>query len=259
MNQRIEQLTHAQLPFSSTFHGFCARVLRKQGSAVGLDSNYLIFDSGDQTTLIRQILKQKKINKQRLKPNAAKTAISTAKNNLIDVDQFEEEAQDEYHQLIARVYREYQRQLLEQNAVDFDDLLLHTVNLFTHFPDVLERYQQQFEHVLVDEYQDTNKAQYKLTKFLAQPQNNVYVVGDFSQSIYAWRGADYRNLFYLKQDYDQIKEYKLEQNYRSTQPILDAATQLISANTTHPVLRLWTKQKQGEPITIIKCNSGARL
>ncbi len=256
MNQRIQTLTNTQLPFSGTFHSFCARVLRKEGVNIDLQPNYLIFDSSDQATLMRQIFKDKNIDTQRYKPNAVRSIISQAKNNLLDVDEFEEQADDEYQIKIAQLYREYQRRLLKQNAVDFDDLLIHSVTLFTHFPNVLDKFQDQFSHVLIDEYQDTNKAQYKLTKLLAQPQNNIYVVGDFSQSIYAWRGADYKNLLYLKQDYEKIAEYKLEQNYRSTEPILKAATRLISANTTHPILKLWTNDKSGDPITIIECSSG---
>lgn len=256
MNQRIQELTNNQLPYSGTFHGFCARLLRHHGKAVGLEPNYLIYDSSDQTTLLRQVVNELEINTQHFKPNAIKAMISTAKNNLIDVDEFAQQAENKYQQAAARVYRRYQHQLLEQNAVDFDDLLQHTITLLTHHPQVLEKLQNQFVHVLVDEYQDTNKAQYQLTKLLAQPQDNVYVVGDFAQSIYAWRGADYRNLLHLKQDFKQLTEYKLEQNYRSTQPILQAATKLISSNTTHPVLKLWTNNKTGEPITLIKANSG---
>jgi len=256
MNQRIQTLTNTQLPFSGTFHSFCARVLRREATNIGLQPNYLIFDSSDQATLMRQIVKDKNIDTQRYKSNAIRSIISQAKNNLLDVDEFEEQAEDEYQQKIANLYREYQHRLLKQNAVDFDDLLMHTVTLFTHFPKILDRFQEQFSHVLIDEYQDTNKAQYKLTKLLSQPQNNIYVVGDFSQSIYAWRGADYKNLLYLKQDYEQIAEYKLEQNYRSTEPILKAATKLISANTTHPILKLWTNDKSGDPIIIIECSSG---
>ncbi len=255
MNQRIQQLTNAQLPHSGTFHGFCARILRKEGRVIGLEPNYLIYDSSDQATLMRQIFKDKNINTQRYKPNAIRSIISKAKNDLVDVDEFEQQADDDYHLQVAKLYREYQHRLLKQNAVDFDDLLIHAVTLFTHHPEILSRFQELFTHVLIDEYQDTNKAQYLLTKQLAQPQQNVYVVGDFSQSIYAWRGADYRNLFFLKQDYNNIKEYRLEQNYRSTQPILEAATKIISQNTTHPVLKLWTKNSAGEPITLIKCSS----
>jgi len=161
-------------------------------------------------------------------------------------------AHDDAQEFAAKVYQIYQYKLRELNAFDFDDLLLETVNLLQNDKEILGYYQDQVEHVLVDEYQDTNKAQYFLTKFFAHPHDNLYVVGDFSQSIYAWRGADYRNLMRLGQDFEKIKEYKLEQNYRSTQTILDAATQVISQNTSHPVLGLWTENTQSEPITVIE-------
>ena len=255
MNKRVQQLTGYKLPYSGTFHGFCARILRRESEAIGLSSDYLIYDAADQTTLLKQIYKDKNINTQKFKPNTVKALISNAKNDLMDVDEYEQQADNDFHQTVAKIYRWYQQRLLQQNAVDFDDLLNNMVTLFNHHPQILEKYQQQFEHVLVDEYQDTNKAQYQLTKQLSLPQRNVYVVGDFSQSIYAWRGADYRNLFYLKQDFKDIAEYRLEQNYRSTQQILTAATKLISNNTTHPILKLWTNKKTGEPVTILATNS----
>ena len=254
MNKRVQQLTGYKLPYSGTFHGFCARLLRQESKAIGLSSDYLIYHVADQTTLLKQIYKDKNINTQKFKPSAIKALISNAKNDLLDVDEYEQQADNDFHQTVAKIYRWYQRRLLEQNAVDFDDLLNNMVTLFNHHPQILEKYQQQFEHVLVDEYQDTNRAQYQLTKQLSLPQRNVYVVGDFSQSIYAWRGADYRNLFYLKQDFKDMTEYRLEQNYRSTQQILTAATQLISNNTTHPILNLWTNKKTGDHVTIVATN-----
>ncbi len=256
MAKRIQQLTGYQLPYSGTFHSFCARILRREGQALGYAPNFLIFDTSDQQSLLKQIYKERNINPKKFKLNTVKALISQAKNNLLDVDQYQLQAEDEFQQEVAKLYRTYQQHLLEQNAVDFDDLLFNVVTLFNHYPDTLSKYQQQFDHVLVDEYQDTNKAQYQLTKNLSLPQNNVYVVGDFAQSIYAWRGADYRNLFYLKQDFKNLAEYKLEQNYRSTQPILSAATELISNNTTHPILKLWTEQKTGEPIVVMETQSG---
>ncbi|HQM16144.1 MAG TPA: UvrD-helicase domain-containing protein [Candidatus Woesebacteria bacterium] len=256
MNQRIQYLTNTSLPFSGTFHSFCARLLRIEGTAIGLNQRYLIFDSNDQLTLMKQIFKDRRIDPQRYKPASVRAAISMAKNNLVDVDLFAEQAQDEYQEQIAKIYREYQHKLLIQNAVDFDDLLINAVTLLLHHSSILEKYQNQFAHVLIDEYQDTNKAQYQLTKLLAAPQQNIFAVGDFSQSIYAWRGADYRNLFFLKQDFGKIKEYLLEQNYRSTQPILSVATHLISANTSHPVLKLWTEKQSSQPIQIVHASSG---
>ncbi len=255
MNKRVEKLTGYELPFSGTFHSFCARILRHQGKLLGYSANYLIYDTSDQKSLLRQIYKENQINSKKYKLNAVKAQISKAKNDMLDVDEYQRGAEDDFHQMAAKIYRKYQHKLLEQNAMDFDDLLLNTVTLFNHNPEVLKKYQQQFDHVLVDEYQDTNKAQYQLTKQLSLPQRNVYAVGDFSQSIYAWRGADYRNLFFLKQDFKDMTEYRLERNYRSTQPILAAATKLISNNTTHPVLSLWTDKEAGDPITVIESNT----
>ncbi len=255
MLQRIKQLTQTELPYSGTFHSFCAHILRQEGHLLGYSPNFLIYDTTDQQALIKDIYKEKGLNSKKFKQSAIKAMISNAKNNLLDADQYAAQISNEFEETAAKVYRLYQQKLLKQNAVDFDDLLFSTVALFKQQPQILTRYQQQFDHVLVDEYQDTNKAQYQLTKQLAQPQKNVYVVGDFAQSIYAWRGADYRNLLYLKQDFQQIKEYRLEQNYRSTRPILKAATKLISNNSTHPVLTLWTKNKTGQPIVITETNS----
>jgi DNA helicase-2/ATP-dependent DNA helicase PcrA len=255
MNQRVRELTSHQLPFSGTFHSFCARILRKEGQMVGLSQDYLIFDTNDQKTLLRQIYKDLAINKKRYKQRMVKSLISKAKNELVTVDEYVQYADNDFKQTIGRIYQVYQHRLKQQNAVDFDDLLFKVVKLFENNKAILSQYQQQFNHVLVDEYQDTNKAQYQLTKMLSQPQSNVYVVGDFSQSIYAWRGADYRNLFYLKQEYQDISEYRLERNYRSTQPILKAATELISNNTTHPVLDLWTDKSSEEKITVIECST----
>ncbi len=255
MNQRVRELTSHQLPFSGTFHSFCARILRKEGQMVDLNQDYLIFDVNDQKTLLRQIYKDLAINKKKYKQRMVKSLISKAKNELITVDEYVQYADNDFKQTIGRIYKVYQHRLKQQNAVDFDDLLFKVVKLFENNKAILDQYQQQFNHVLVDEYQDTNKAQYQLTKMLSQPQSNVYVVGDFSQSIYAWRGADYRNLFYLKQEYQDISEYRLERNYRSTQPILKAATELISNNTTHPVLDLWTDKSSQEKITVIECST----
>lgn len=255
MNQRIQQITGYQLPYSGTFHSFCARLLRKQGRHIGLNPDYLIYDSSDQAALLRQIYKDLEINKSKYKPKAIKSIISSAKNDMTTADEYSQQASDSFQQTVARIYKAYQRYLHKRNAVDFDDLLLKTVQLLQTQSEILDQYQQKLIHVMVDEYQDTNKAQYKLTKLLAQPQNNVYVVGDFSQSIYAWRGADYRNLFYLKQDYQNMAEYRLERNYRSTQPILSAATKLIANNTTHPVLELWTDKESEDKLTVIECET----
>ncbi len=251
MNKRVEKQTGQHLPYSGTFHRICALILRKHGPAIGLNHQYTIYDSNDQQALIKQIYRDHDYSHKQFNRYAVKSVISKAKNQLQTVADFTSQTDSDFAEHTAKVYRYYQQKLTAAQAVDFDDLLLKTVLLFREKPAILRQYQTQFEHLLVDEYQDTNQAQYQLTKLLSQPQNNVYVVGDFSQSIYAWRGADYRNLKYLKQDFADVSEYRLEQNYRSTQTILDAATQVISQNTGHPILKLWTEKSRQQPITII--------
>lgn len=240
MNERVEKLTGIRLPFAGTFHRICARILRVDGHHIGLTASFVIFDSDDQQQLIKSILKELSLDHKEYKPGAIIGMISNAKNELIAPDDYATMAQGKYQQAAAKVYKKYQLDLRKNNAVDFDDLLLKTLELLVAHPNVLAKYQRQFEHVLVDEYQDTNKAQYQLTALLAAPQNNIFVVGDAAQAIYSWRGADYRNLLQLKKDFPEIKEYRLEQNYRSTQTILSAASEVIRQNTSHPILELWT-------------------
>ncbi len=250
MKDRILQLTGLQLPFAGTFHSTAARILRSTAHLRGLTSNFVIYDSDDQTTLVKSIYKSLGIDATHYKPAAVRAAISKAKNELTTASQFQEEAVGDFDTTVARVYKAYTKALQEANAVDFDDLLLHVVLLLTENASIREEYQRAFTHILVDEYQDTNKAQYAFTKLLAHPQNNLYVVGDFSQSIYAWRGADYRNMLHLTRDFPNLTQYKLEQNYRSTQTILDAATAVISLDTDHPILELWTARTDSQPITL---------
>ncbi len=256
MNNRVLELTGSKLPFSGTFHRTCATILRRDGYHIGLAPGFSIYDSDDQLALIKQIYKEHAMSVKDFNPKAVKATISTAKNEMITWEEYEKFATGQYQEFVARVYKLYQRALKEQQAVDFDDLMLLTVELFRTNKEVLGKYQEQIQHVLVDEYQDTNKVQYQLTKYLALPQNNIYVVGDFSQSIYAWRGADYRNLLHLKTDFANITEYRLEQNYRSTQTILDAATQIIAQNTDHPVLKLWTENTQTDQLTLLETETG---
>ncbi len=256
MNNRVMELTGSKLPFSGTFHRICATILRRDGYYIGLAPGFSIYDSDDQLSLIKQIYKEHGFSVKDYNPKAVKATISTAKNEMITWEEYEKFATGQYQEFVARVYKLYQRALKEQQAVDFDDLMLLTVELFRTNKEVLGKYQDQIQHVLVDEYQDTNKVQYQLTKYLALPQNNIYVVGDFSQSIYAWRGADYRNLLHLKTDFANIAEYRLEQNYRSTQTILDAATNIISQNTDHPVLKLWTENTITHHLTLLETETG---
>ncbi len=255
LKQRIEVQTGSRLPFSGTFHSLSARILRREGLALGLDPNFVIYDTDDQTSLLKLIHKEHGIDPQRFSLSAVRGAISTAKNELLSATEYTDLAKGAFQEHVARIYGLYQTALAKAQALDFDDLLLKHLFLLQRVASVRDRYQDQFTHVLVDEYQDTNKVQYELTKLLAAPQGNLFVVGDFSQSIYAWRGADYRNMMNLKKDFPEIKEYRLEQNYRSHQTILDAATDVISLNTSHPILKLWTTRAQEEPITVFELYS----
>jgi len=256
MNKRVVELTGVSLPLSGTFHRIAAKVLRRDGYHLGLSPNYTIYDSDDQLSLVKQIYKEHHFDAKQYNPKAVKAHISKAKNELVSWQTYEKLAADQFQEFSARVYKLYQLALRDQQAVDFDDLLLLLVELLHQHKPVLNKYQSQITHVLVDEYQDTNKAQYELTKLFTKPQNNVYVVGDFAQSIYAWRGADYRNMMQLKTDFDDIAEFRLEQNYRSTQSILDAATNVISQNTAHPILNLWTENTDTHQLQLIEAASG---
>lgn len=256
MKQRIISLTGNSLPLAGTFHSICAKFLRMHADKLGVSRQFSIYDSDDQMALMKTIYKQHNLSTQDFNPNGVKAAISNAKNELIDPDEYERFAQGAYQLHTAKVYHWYQRALRDSQAFDFDDLLTQTVRLFSNHKELRQKYQNMIAHVLIDEYQDTNKAQYELTKLLSAPQNNIFVVGDFSQSIYAWRGADYRNMMLLKHDFPHITEYKLEQNYRSHQTILDAATNVIAQNTSHPILKLWTDNTSNEPITAFEANSG---
>lgn len=252
MIERIIALTGLSLQYSGTFHSVCARILRKHAPLVGLNHSFVIYDADDQLSLVKAIYKQHNFSTAQLKPQSARGLISDAKNDLRSWEDIMNSAGNDNEILLAKIYKFYQQALAEAQAVDFDDLLLLTIRLFTENEVVAHRYQTQFQHVLVDEYQDTNKAQYLLTKLWGEPQNNIFVVGDFCQSIYSWRGADFRNMMQYKEDYPDHEEYKLEQNYRSNQSILDAASEVIKHNTTHPTLTLWTNRTDDEYIRLLE-------
>lgn len=257
MKTRIQKLLDStvNLPFAGTFHSFCARILRINGKHINIPPNYLIYDEKDQLETIKLAMAKIDISTKDFKPTSILATISQAKNELITALEYPQYAQGNFQTTVARVYLTYQRLLKEYQALDFDDLLLETVKLFQQEKDVLNRYQGHFRYILIDEYQDTNQAQYLLTRQLAGKGHNLCVVGDASQSIYAWRGANYHNLMNLKKDFSDLKTINLEQNYRSTQTILKAANEVIKKNTTHPVLRLWTDKKGGKPITLYQANS----
>lgn len=242
MKDRIKM----SLGFVGTFHSFCAQILRRSGDEIGLDSSFIIYDEDDQLHLMKKIVKE--IDVERLSPHYFINRISAAKNQLIHASRYLELFSDHHAALVANVYREYEKQLKKSRAVDFDDLIMKVINLFIKHSDVLERYQEKYTYILVDEFQYTNYAQYTLTRLLSQRSRNITVVGDFSQSIYSWRGADIRNLEKFEKDFSDTKVFNLQENYRSTQKILDFAYKVISKNQTHPILHLFTSNKEGEDI-----------
>lgn len=240
----------SSLPTIATFHALCAKLLRIEGEYLEIPKNFLIYDTQDQKDAIKQAFELLGLSAKEYKPASVLGTISQAKNELVADTDYPNYARGYFQEVVSRVYTVYQKLLKENAALDFDDLILKTVELFKKYPQVLEKYQNKFQYILVDEYQDTNHAQYLLTKMLSQKWNNICVVGDFSQSIYSFRGADFLNLAKFKEDFKNTKTFSLSQNYRSTQKILDAATAVISKNNTHPVLKLWTENETGEEVTV---------
>lgn len=232
-----------------TFHAFCARFLRMEIDKLpGYGGNFAIYDTADSQNLIKQILKEMNLDDKRFQPSGILSRISNAKNDLQDAAAFARQAGDFYEQKVADIYSRYEQKLQLNNALDFDDLLMLSIKLLQENKEVREKYQDRFDYLLVDEYQDTNHAQYLLTKFLAAKHRNICVVGDADQSIYGWRGADIQNILDFEKDYPDAKVIKLEQNYRSTQIILDAANAVIENNTGRKPKNLWTENKSGADI-----------
>lgn len=232
-----------------TFHAFCARFLRMEIDKLpGYGGNFAIYDTADSQNLIKQILKEMNLDDKRFQPSGVLSRISNAKNALQDAEAFARQAGDFYEQKVADIYSRYEQKLQLNNALDFDDLLMLSIKLLQENKEVREKYQDRFDYLLVDEYQDTNHAQYLLTKFLAAKHRNICVVGDADQSIYGWRGADIQNILDFEKDYPDAKVIKLEQNYRSTQIILDAANAVIENNTGRKPKNLWTENKSGADI-----------
>jgi len=233
-----------------TFHAQCARILRRDGAVIGVDPRFAIYDDGDQIGLVRRILQEMEIDEKRFPPRAFLSAISSAKSELIDERSYARSAQGFWQERVLAVFNRYQEALAENHALDFDDLIGETVRLFRERPDVLEKYQDRFLYILVDEFQDTNVAQYQLVKLLGQKHRNVCVVGDEDQSVYSWRKADFRNLMNFEADFSEARVIFLEQNYRSTQTILDVAQSVIGANQVRKDKRLWTENERGQPVTV---------
>jgi len=251
----VNSVNSASLPFAGTFHSFCARVLRRYGQAIGIPPGFTIYDTSDQKEAIRQTLRKLNFSEKKLAPTAVLKTISQAKNEMITATEYPQYARGPWQRDVAEIYLAYEKMLRQYQALDFDDLLLKTVQLFRSHPEVLANYQNQFQYILIDEYQDTNQAQYLLTRQLVGKWRNLCAVGDASQAIYGFRGANYRNLLTLQQDFVDLKTINLEQNYRSTQTILSAANAMIKKNASHPVLNLWTQNGAGDPVALYEARS----
>lgn len=256
MKERIGQIMGeaAESVWISTFHSMCVRILRRDIDRLGYNRNFTILDTTDQLSVIKNILKAKNIDPKKFEPRAILGSISSAKNELISTKEYEKQAAGYYAQVISDVYTEYQRRLRRNNALDFDDLIMITIQLFDQVPEVLEFYQRKFQYIHVDEYQDTNRAQYMLVKLLAARLKNLCVVGDSDQSIYRWRGADIANILSFEKDYPNARVIILEQNYRSTKRILEAANEVIKNNSNRKPKNLWTDNTSGEKITYYRAD-----
>lgn len=255
MRERLATLTgqpnsRSFMPWMGTFHGICVRILRQDGDKIGIQSNYVIYDEDDRQGLIKQAMKELSISGDQIKPRSVSAAISSAKNELVDPETYAETAHYPNQQAIAKIYQRYERLRDAAGALDFDDLLIETVRLFRDVPEVRSKYRAQFNHVLIDEYQDTNAAQYAIVKYLVNDEKNICVVGDDWQSIYSWRGADFKNILNFERDFPGAMVVKLEQNYRSTASILEAAHNVITKNVERTDKKLWTSEGKGSPVEI---------
>lgn len=252
MRGRVEELVGdaSKGMWIGTFHSLCARILRIDGKGIGLDPNFVIYDDSDQVSLIREVFKAKNIDDKSIQPRAVLNEISSAKEKLLTPEKYADKATGFFERIAADVYKSYNTLLHKANALDFDDILYFTNRLFEQRADILEKYQSRFLHILVDEYQDVNFAQYNIVHMLAGKHRNVVVVGDDDQSIYAWRGADVSLILKFGSDYPDAKIIKLERNYRSTKTILSAANEVIKHNRSRAHKELWTENDQGVPITL---------
>lgn len=238
-----------------TFHSICVRILRKQIHFLEYENDFAIYDMADQQILMKRVMDQMGLDTKRVNPKAVLSHISNAKNQLIGPEEYSSYAGDFFSQKVAEIYPKYQRALRQNGALDFDDIIMKTVEIFKQFPDILDYYQERFKFISVDEYQDTNKAQYVLIKMLAEKYRNLCVIGDVDQSIYSWRGATITNILDFEKDYPEARVVMLEQNYRSTQVILDAANEVIRKNSSRKEKNLWTERGGGEKIRHWLCDN----
>jgi DNA helicase-2/ATP-dependent DNA helicase PcrA len=252
MKARLERMVGAQARdlWVGTFHATCVRMLRRDGKKIGISSNFAIMDDTDQRSIVRDVLHDLDFDERQIAPGAALDEISKAKNALLNPDQYESKNTSFFGERVAQVYREYDRRLRESNGLDFDDLIAKTIELLETDVEVRTRYQNKFRYILVDEYQDVNYAQYKLCAILAGEHKNLTVVGDDDQSIYSWRGSDYKNILRFEEDFPGAKVFKLEENFRSTQTILTAANEVVSQNANRSSKTLFTNRAAGDPVTV---------
>jgi DNA helicase-2/ATP-dependent DNA helicase PcrA len=257
MKERVGQLMGgaAEEVWISTFHSMCVRILRRDIDRIGFNRNFTILDSTDQQSVIKGILKDKNLDSKKFDPRSILGSISSLKNELIDPEAYSKQAGSLYERVVSEVYEEYQKRLRKNQSLDFDDLIMTTIHLFKRVPDVLEYYQRKFQYIHVDEYQDTNKAQYVLVKLLASRFQNLCVVGDSDQSIYRWRGADISNILSFEKDYPNAHVILLEQNYRSTKRILQAANEVIKNNINRKPKKLWTENPEGQKIVYYRAGN----
>lgn len=259
MKHRMEKLldlkkTNEKI-FAGTFHSFCCRVLRIDGHHIGIPPNFVIYDTNDQENLIKLSLSELNLTTKEFKPSSVLYFIEAAKNTFQTPTDMVNQSRGFWQEYASKIYGIYQKKLDEFHALDFNDLLFKTIQLFLDHPKVLEKYQNMYPFILVDEYQDTNQIQYLLTKLISQKTKQITAVGDASQSIYGWRGADFKNLMNLVKDFKNTKIINLEQNYRSTQIILDAANAVIAQNNSHPVLKLFTRKTSTDKIKLFEAGS----
>ncbi len=245
-----EQTYRSALPHIGTFHNICAKILRQEIEILGYGKNFNISDDQDQLSLMKKVMKSQNISTEQIAPRSILSALSKAKNELLDEEQFAAQAGSYYEEMVAKAYRQYQQELRKSNMLDFDDLIFLTVRLLRDHVSILEKYQNQFRYIMVDEYQDTNHSQYTLITLLAKKHRNLFVIGDDYQSIYGWRQADIRNILDFEKDYPDAKIITLDRNYRSTQIILDAAGSVIARNENQRHKKMWTEITEGETITV---------
>ena len=247
-NISVSQCSNIQLPVVGTFHSICVRILRMETPFTEYKKDFVIYDSDDQISTVKKVMKEMQINPEQFKPTSVLAHISNAKNELKTARDYSEIAGDYFQENISKIYTGYQKKLLESNAMDFDDLIMQTTILFSKNPEVLRKYQNWYKYILVDEYQDTNHAQYNLVNLLSEMHRNLCVVGDDWQSIYKWRGADIKNILEFEKNYPETMVVLLEQNYRSTQIILNASSHIIAKNVNKKEKKLWTDEMLGHPV-----------